>query len=316
LPRVREIVSQWNKTGLVENEELVILTRAGQKRDILLSSGAIRDKNGKVTSSVSVQKDITELKQSQIKALQVDILTRLNKAKSEMLSDVAHELRTPLASIKGFIETPIESDVKWTKQQQMEFLLEANKETDNLNLLIRDLLDVSRIESGKMKLEKQLCTLEDILASSKARLTILTSSHTFNIKLSPGLRPINADRMRIAQVITNLVENATKFSPIGSPITLSATVTMNNLIVSVKDRGIGMTQDTIDNLFNRFYQAGQVATGNSKGTGLGLSICRGIIEAHGGKIWVESSIGDGSTFSFSLPLSAPNDSKPSLSSPS
>jgi PAS domain S-box-containing protein len=300
--KASEIFHTRNETGIGESEELVILSKSGQRRVVLLSTGAIRNSDGEVVSSVSVQKDITELKQSRVKAQQVETLTQLNKAKSELLSNVSHELRTPLASIKGFIETLIEPDVKWGKKQQMEFLMEADKEVDILNSLIRDLLDVSRLESGKMKLDKQMCRLEEILESSKARLILLTANHILEVRLPPGLPPINVDKMRIAQVITNLVENATKFSPAGSPITIDAQARENQIIVRVTDKGIGMTEETLKKLFNRFYQAEQVVSGKAKGSGLGLSICRGIVEAHDGEIGVTSEPGKGSTFTFSLPI--------------
>jgi K+-sensing histidine kinase KdpD len=121
--------------------------------------------------------------------------------------------------------------------------------------------------------------LEEILASSRARLILLTAHHALEIKLSPGLPPVNYDKMRIAQVITYLVENATKFSPAGSPITIEAEAKENKLFIKVIDKGIGMNTETIQKLFNRFYQAEQVVSGKVRGSGLGLSICRGIVEA-------------------------------------
>ncbi|MBN1192025.1 MAG: ATP-binding protein [Dehalococcoidales bacterium] len=243
------------------------------------------------------------MKQSRENALQVEALTSLNKAKSEMLSNVAHELRTPLASIKGFIETLIEPDVKWSKKEQVEFLTEANKEVDTLNQLIRDLLDVSRLEAGKMRLDQHYYRLADVLESIKARLSILTTKHTLTVKLPDRLPEVLVDKSRLAQVITNLVDNATKFSPQGSPITIEAQKKGSDLIVSITDRGIGMTPETIEKLFNRFYRAEQSNIIKTRGMGLGLSICRGIIEAHHGKIQVESRVGQGTKFSFNIPLS-------------
>jgi PAS domain S-box-containing protein len=301
-PRFQEIVREWNNTGLIKSEEIVILSRAGEKRDVILSMGVIRDRAGIVTSIVCIQRDITELKESKARALQVEALTLLNKAKSEMLSNVAHELRTPLASIKGFIETLIEPDVKWSKSEQLDFLMEANKEVDILNQLIRDLLDVSRLESGKMRLDKQNYSLAEVLESIKSRLSILTSKHVLEFKLAPALPAMFVDKSRLAQIITNLVDNAIKFSPQGSPIIIEAGVKGNDLIISISDRGVGMTQETIDKLFNRYYRAEQAVASKTRGTGLGLSICRGIIEAHGGKIRVESVVGKGTTFSFNIPI--------------
>jgi PAS domain S-box-containing protein len=301
IQKINKTIVEWKKTGIIENEELTILTRSGQRRIVLLSSGSIKDKNGNLINTISIQKDITDLKQSQGKALQVETLTRLNKAKNQMLSDVAHELRTPLQSIKGFIETLIEPDVKWTEKQQKEFLIEADKEVDILTQLIRDLLDISRIESGKMKLDKQYCTLNDIFQSIKPRLEILTANHKLDILAASNLHPLFVDKLRISQVITNLVENATKFSSMKSQIIIEALNQDNYVIIRVKDEGIGMNQETLDRIFDRFFQAELAVSGKIKGTGLGLSICKGIIEAHNGKIWVESELGKGAIFSFSIP---------------
>jgi signal transduction histidine kinase len=262
----------------------------------------IRQEDGRIAGVTCFMRDITENKLAEVAALETESLKRLNQSKSELLANVSHELRTPLASIKGFIETLMATDVKWKKQQQMEFLDSANKEADHLTLLIRNLLDMSRLDSGKINLEIRQHTFQDILDSADSRLKSITLAHRLQIDISPDLPPVSMDKMRIAQVITNLVENAAKFSPEGSSIKISARCEDNSLLVSVKDEGVGISAEAMKNLFNRFYQAENVVLGKTKGTGLGLSICKGIVEAHGGKIWAESIVGRGSVFSFRLPL--------------
>jgi PAS domain S-box-containing protein len=246
--------------------------------------------------------DITMQKQAEAKTIEIEALKLTNQAKNELLANVSHELRTPLASIKGFIETLIETDVKWSKQQQMEFLRSADIEVDRLTLLIRDLLDMSRIDSGKLVLNYRSSNVREILDSASSVLLTITKKHTLNIYVSPDLPLIQADKTRMVQVITNLVENAAKFSSVGSAIEIEAVQKENWVIISVEDHGIGMPPDVVANLFNRFYQAEQLVTGKTRGTGLGLSICKGIAEAHGGKIWVESQVNKGSKFSFSIPI--------------
>ena len=266
-----------------------------------LMSIPICDDKGDVIALEGIARDITERKQREAETLEIETLKRLNQAKSELLANVSHELRTPLASIKGFIETLIEPDVEWNRNQRLDFLLSADRETDHLTKLIKDLLDMSRIESGKLSLEKCRCTLNQIIEFCQPVLNTLAAKHKLKITIpadSPGLL---ADKLRIAQVIINLVENATKFSPAGSLISIGAQNQMKDLIISVSDRGIGMTHETIKNLFNRFYQAERVVSGKTRGNGLGLAICKGIVEAHQGKIWVESLPGKGSTFYFNLP---------------
>ena len=150
----------------------------------------------------------------------MEALNRVNLAKSELLANVSHELRTPLASIKGFIETLIESDVEWSKEQQKEFLQSANREADRLTLLIKDLLDMSRLDSGKMVLDKGLYPAAEILDSVSGVLSEITKKHCLQVIKPLNLTLIKVDKIRIGQVITNLVENAAKFSAEGSLITI------------------------------------------------------------------------------------------------
>jgi PAS domain S-box-containing protein len=245
--------------------------------------------------------NITERKQAETKAMESEALKRTNEAKSELLANVSHELRTPLASIKGFIETLIETDVKWSREQQLDFLQSADREADRLTFLIRDLLDMSRIDSGKMVLDKRTYSVSEILDSVGNVLKVITAKHNLKITNIPDLPSFQVDKTRIGQVITNLVENATKFSAEGSPIMVDVKREKDSIIFSVEDKGEGMSKETLNNLFNRFYQAGRVVSGKVRGTGLGLAICKGIVEAHGGKIWVESELRKGSKFSFSIP---------------
>jgi two-component system, chemotaxis family, CheB/CheR fusion protein len=246
--------------------------------------------------------DVTEIKQAEAKIRELESLKIINQAKSELLANVSHELRTPLASIKGFIETLIENDVTWTRKQQLEFLQSADKETDRLILLIKDLLDMSRIDSGKMVLDKRLYKISEILDSAAGVLSIIAARHKLAINTLPDLPSIMADKVRIVQVVTNLVENAAKFSKEGSRIEIAAGLDGNRLLISVEDWGTGMSPEVIANLFNRFYQAKQVVEGKTRGTGLGLAICKGIVEAHGGNIRVESQAGKGSKFCIALPF--------------
>jgi PAS domain S-box-containing protein len=281
------------ETGVVKEDGDVIWTS--------VSAAPVAFQDWKV---VIVTSDITERRQLEAKLIEMEALKRINQAKSELLANVSHELRTPLASIKGFIETLIETDVKWSDEQQMDFLQSANQEADRLTFLIRDLLDMSRIDSGKMVLDKRTYLISEILDSARSVLSIITVKHELEVKTSGELPPLHVDKVRIAQVITNLVENATKFSPEGSTITIEAKPGKGNVLVSVEDRGEGIAQESLGNLFNRFYQAERVVSGKTRGTGLGLAICKGIVEAHGGKIWVESQQGKGSKFSFSIPVNS------------
>jgi PAS domain S-box-containing protein len=264
----------------------------------------VQIKDSRSTGSVVTFIDITGRRQEEARTIEMEALKQLNKARSELLANVSHELRTPLASIKGFVETLLEPDVRWSKKDQQDFLQSANVETDRLTFLIRDLLDMSRLDSGKMVLDCKVYGVNEIIQPVSSILALLTSKHRLACSIPRDLPPVSADRNRIGQVITNLVENAAKFSPDGSLIQIDVRVDGNRLVFSVEDRGEGMTGEVIANLFNRFFQAERVVNGKTRGTGLGLAICKGIIEAHGGRIWVSSVPGKGSAFSFSIPLSA------------
>jgi two-component system sensor histidine kinase KdpD len=168
---------------------------------------------------------------------------------------------------------------------------------------VNDILDISRLEAGGMKLEKDNYHLSEIINSIEGRLAKLTEHHRLTINVPSELPEVYVDEGRIGQVITNLVENAAKYAPEGSEISIGAEQASDEIIVSVTDEGEGVPPELQDKLFDRFYQTESIVTGRKKGTGLGLSICKGIVEIHGGRIWVESKLGEGAKFSFSLPSS-------------
>jgi signal transduction histidine kinase len=248
--------------------------------------------------------DITERKQAEAKARELVVLKEVDRLRSELLANISHELRTPLASIKGFVSTLLRTDVKWSEEEHLDFLQTMDQETDRLTRLISDMMDVSRIDAGALRLTKSECTVSEILGLISSTLANITKNHKLEIVVPSELPPVMIDEVRIGQVFTNLVENATKFSSQGSTITIGAKLSGDKIIAYVQDRGEGIPDGLQDKLFDRLYQTTSFATGRKKGgTGLGLSISRGIIEAHKGKIWVESQVGQGSKFSFSLPLS-------------
>ncbi|MBN1191516.1 MAG: PAS domain S-box protein [Dehalococcoidales bacterium] len=290
-----------NSQGAI-TRELEWKKKDGKVITVACTISAVRDDKDSVLFYDGILEDITERKLAEARALETETLKKLNKAKSELLANVSHELRTPLSSIKGFIETLIEQDVEWSKEDQLDFLQSANREADHLTFLIRDLLDMSRIDSGKMVLDRNSLKLSDIFSWLEHDLSRITEKHILKIRLSKDLPVIQGDKLKIAQVISNLVENATKFSPEGSPIVIEAKAGKRNLIISVEDRGTGIPPEAMGNLFNRFYQVEQVVSGKTRGTGLGLAICKGMVEAHGGRMRVKSKVGKGSKFSFTLPL--------------
>jgi two-component system sensor histidine kinase KdpD len=215
---------------------------------------------------------------------------------------ISHELRTPLASIKGFASTLLANDVVWPAASQHEFISTINTEADKLADLIEQLLDLSRLEAGTMRITPRLENWEHILSIAEAQLQALTTRHRLSINLPPHMPPVRVDSMRVTQVITNLVSNAVKYSPPQSRI-LIAIMPHNarEVKVSVSDEGAGIPPEARSRIFEAFQQL-QRDRSDSSGAGLGLAICRGLIEAHGGRIWVDDHDGPGTTMSFTLPL--------------
>jgi signal transduction histidine kinase len=226
----------------------------------------------------------------------------VDEMKSQLLSTVSHELRTPLASIKGFATTLLRDDVEWDDISRREFLAIIDEESDRLGELIGNLLDMSRIEAGTLRIEPEPADLLPIIGGTAAEFRMMTRGHDIEVRLPAVLPPVMADARRARQVLRNLVENAVKYSPDGGPIVIAARVESGMAQISVSDQGIGIEAHQLPHIFDRFYQVDSASTRKVGGSGLGLSICRAIVEAHHGSLWVESQPGAGSTFTFTLPL--------------
>ncbi len=227
-----------------------------------------------------------------------------SRNKSEFISAVSHELRTPLTSIKGYAALLIAGTIGEIPPKVKERLEKINKQSDNLVELINNLLDISRIESGKteMKLTPHLVypiveNVHDLLIPQIKEKHI----HFIN-KIPPESPDVLIDVNQIERVFINLINNAIKFTPAGGSITISAQTEAKKTTFKISDTGIGISEENINNLFNEFYRIENEINQNVKGTGLGLALCKKIIEAHDGRIWAESQINKGTTFLFTLPL--------------
>jgi two-component system sensor histidine kinase KdpD len=229
-------------------------------------------------------------------------LRELDAMRTEFLANVSHELRTPLAVIKGSANSLLQPDVIFDEQTRREFLISIDKDADTLTRLVDDLLMISRLEANALEVRKKQNRLTDVISAIKDRLDNLTVKHYLHINIAEEMPPVNIDEGRIGEVLTNLIENAMKFSEDNTNIYIQADIKGKELIISVADEGIGIAPELHQKIFERFFQGDGRKAGRRKGTGLGLAICQGIIEAHGGKIWVESRAGKGAKFSFSLPV--------------
>ncbi|HUT14948.1 MAG TPA: ATP-binding protein [Anaerolineae bacterium] len=230
-------------------------------------------------------------------------LKELDRMKSEFLSTVSHELRAPLHSIGGFMQLLLDDKVE-DRATQREALETVARQTERLTRLINNLLDVSRMESGWLKLEKGPVQIRDVVREVVAEVRPMAEGRQIALvdDTAPELPIVFADHERLAQVIRNLMHNAIKFTPSGGRIVISAAESEGNLVISVEDDGAGISGEAMPHLFERFYQADSSDTRRAGGTGLGLYICRQIVIAHGGSIWAESEVGKGSTFHLGVPI--------------
>lgn len=226
----------------------------------------------------------------------------LERMKSNFLSVVSHELKTPLHSIKGFVDIILMDKTGPVTEIQRDFLETVKQQTDHLQRMIDDLLEFSRLESGQVTLRLQPVDIPVVAEAVVDKLTPLADSSevTLDNQVEEDMPTISADPWRLEQVVTNLVDNAIKFTPAKGTVTIAAEDTGDFLQISVNDTGIGIVPEELERIFNRFYQVDGGANRLYKGTGLGLTICRHIVEHHGGRIWAESELEQGTTFYFTV----------------
>jgi PAS domain S-box-containing protein len=261
-------------------------------RTLSVSFAPVRGVGQEATGTVAVFRDFT-------KEAEVD------RMKSDFVSIASHELRTPLTSIKGYLELVMMGAGGPVSEQQAQFLRVARDNADRLYELVDGLLDVSRIESGRIELDVKLLSLAEIIDVVAMTLQKQFEERGLALKLEiePNLPQVLGDPGRISQVMFNLMSNAYKYTPEGQ-VTVRAYLKENAIHVNVIDTGLGISAKDQEKLFSRFFRAGDAAVRQQPGTGLGLNITKSLIEMHGGQIWVESEQGQGSAFNFTLPLPA------------
>lgn len=220
--------------------------------------------------------------------------------KSTFISVISHELKTPVALIKGYVSTLRRDDASWDRKVVKDSLEVIEEEADRLTELIENLLDASRLQAGGLTISATDVALNLIAERIVQRFRTQSSQHTIGVDFPPDFPVILADEERISQVVSNLLSNAIKYSPEGGEIRISGQVLPDHVVVCVSDQGPGIAPDDIPHVFDRFYRS-SIATRTTKGAGLGLYLARAVIEAHGGRIWVDPKPGDGTRVCFSLP---------------
>jgi two-component system sensor histidine kinase KdpD len=237
------------------------------------------------------------------------ILEESDRLKSAILSSVSHELRTPLSTIKAAASSLRGKEVSWDSPARAELVAAIDDEADHLNMLVGNLLDMSRIESGALKPKREWNILAEIVGSVLARMKHLAEGHPIEVDVPESLPLVPVDYVQIEQVFTNLVSNSLKYAPINTAIRIRAEVEDESIRVQVSNQGPQVPPKHLERIFDKFYRI--TAANQVTGTGLGLSICKGIIEAHNGHIWAEN-LPEGPAFNFTLPLTWEGAKSPQL----
>jgi two-component system sensor histidine kinase KdpD len=237
------------------------------------------------------------------------VLEESDRLKSVLLSSVSHELRTPLSTIKAASSSLRENEVSWDSPARVELISAIDDEADHLNMLVGNLLDMSRIESGVLKPKREWNILPEILGTVLVRMRHRMGEHQIEVDLPESLPLVPVDYVQMEQVFTNLVSNSVKYAPENTRICIGAFVEDESMHVQVSNQGPQIPQEHLERIFDKFYRIS--AADWVTGTGLGLSICKGIIEAHGGRIWA-ANVPDGLAFNFTLPLTWDGVTSPQL----
>jgi signal transduction histidine kinase len=226
-------------------------------------------------------------------------LEQLSRAKSDFVSIVSHEFRTPLTGIQGFSEMMQSEDL--TIEEMREYAGDINKDAHRLNRMITEMLDLDKMESGRMEIHREPVDLNAIVSEAAERVRPNAPRHPLSLRLDPLVGEMSGDRDKLTQVMANLLNNAVKYSPNGGEIVVSTRVEGNAAHIVVRDHGMGIPKEALETIFERYGRVESLATRHIQGTGLGLPIVRQIVQLHGGAVWVESTVGEGSVFHVTLP---------------
>jgi two-component system sensor histidine kinase KdpD len=232
-------------------------------------------------------------------AKQAELLTAADKLQTALLNSISHDLRTPLVSITGALSTLEQDDRHVDESARGSLIRTAREEADRLNRLVGNLLDMTRLEAGALKVKRETCDAEDLIGTALGQLAERLQGRSVNVQVEPDTPLISADFVLIVHVLTNLLDNAIKYSPPGSPLDVQVCSAGKDAQITVMDRGVGIPKGDLERVFDKFYRVQRPE--QVTGTGLGLAICKGIVEAHGGRIWAEGRPGGGTCLTMTLP---------------
>jgi signal transduction histidine kinase len=304
------ILTQDGTIGLIfvgNQSETTIISEADEEMISILTNQIGQSlENAKLFEEVYTSRQELELKiqdRTRELALALEKVQKISRTKSEFVSSVSHELRTPLTSIKGYAAILMSGRLGEIPEKVKERLEKINKHSDSLVEFINDLLDISRIESGRVEMKFEKVNVKTLIDNVRDLLApqMREKNLAFTVDVAPDLPEIMADEKQIERVLINLLSNAVKYTPKGT-ITLRASANEKEILVEIEDTGAGMRQEDQAKLFTEFYRVENEMNQSIKGTGLGLALVKNIINVHQGRIWVTSELNVGTTFHFTIPL--------------
>jgi len=272
--------ARLENTNLHKDGRLIVLDTSGEP---------FFDADGRLCGYRGIDRDITERK-------------KLDQLKDEFISLVSHELRSPLTVIIGAISTALSEETRLSREEMHQLLQDAAWEADALSHLLGNLLELSRAQADRLFIHAEPVSVESAVQDAVEKVGRQSSAHRFVIELPTGLPSVHADPLRLERILYNLLENAVKYSPQGGEIRVLAKPEEDRLVIGIADQGVGISLQDQAKLFGPFQRLEDSRLEGVKGAGLGLLVCRRLVEAHGGRIWLESEPGQGSTFFFTLPL--------------
>ena len=291
--RTRPLARALDHGEVVRAEEILLNLPDGRTMTILVNATPIYSDDGKIISAVAVLQDMTPLEE-------------MERLRNEFLAMVSHELRTPLTMIKGCTSSVLDSSSRVSISEFLQYFRMIDEQSDRLRDLVNNLLDMTQIEAGALSVSPERTNVQSVIDEARTSFIRRGARNAIEVEVAPGLPPIEADKQRITQVLDNLLTNASKYSPADS--TIKVTVSLDEFFVSISviDEGEGIPADQFSNLFRKFSRLGDASREQHvAGEGLGLAICKGIVEAHGGRIWAESGgEGLGTRITFMVPVAA------------
>jgi len=288
--KAMENMKRTLQMGRLGEVEYRLLRNDGSEFDAGIDGAVLRDASGNAAGIVVIVRDITDRKQ-------------LDQLKDEFIALVSHELRSPLTVIIGAVNTVLSEGARLSQEETRQLLQEAAWEAELLSHLIENLLELSRVQAERLFIYAEPLSIKKVIQGTVEKVRRQSSIHQFLVDLPGELPSVDADKLRLERVLYNLFENAIKYSPQGGEIRVSVEPEEEHLVIGVSDQGIGISLSDQAKLFGPFQRLEDSGLEGVNGAGLGLLVCRRLVEAHGGRIWVESEPSRGSTFFFTLPLS-------------